>query len=131
MYFFREQSRSGYREGLSQASRQDIKQLCKTTLLYSFGIVDLHNLVVQIPFSQTSWTNFIAWYSRYFKESFLFLFWGIRTVSLWSFLKKKNEKEYNFFFVSVQNSLTWCTCLCITWTYGREIQSSGIGAPTM
>jgi hypothetical protein len=48
-----EQSRSGYCAGLSQASKQDIGELCRTRLPHSFGIYDPHDLV-QIPFSQTS-----------------------------------------------------------------------------
>jgi hypothetical protein len=89
----REQSWSGYRLGLSQGISGEIGQLCRTTVPYSFGVLDPHDLL-QMLFSQTSWINFIALHSEHFSESFLFLFWEIRKVSFWSFFQERNEKEY-------------------------------------
>jgi hypothetical protein len=49
----REQTQSGYQSGLSQGISSEIVQLCRTTVPYSFGVHDLHDLV-QMLFSQTS-----------------------------------------------------------------------------
>jgi hypothetical protein len=65
----REQSWSGYRLGLSQGISGEIGQLCRTTVPYSFRVLDPHDLV-QMLFSQRAELTLLLCILNIFRSPF-------------------------------------------------------------